>query len=86
VAQRIDLTCKELVELVTEYFENSLSPIDRERFESHLSGCNGCRNYLKQMKRTIDLVGRISEDAIPEESKITLLQTFRDWKQGHKDS
>ncbi len=30
-----ELTCQELVELVTEYLEGTLSPADRARFEAH---------------------------------------------------
>jgi anti-sigma factor RsiW len=53
---RSELTCQELVELVTDYFENELDPSDRARFERHVVACSGCTNYVRQMRQTIDLV------------------------------
>ncbi|HEY0604688.1 MAG TPA: zf-HC2 domain-containing protein, partial [Herpetosiphonaceae bacterium] len=59
-----DMTCKELVELVTGYLENALPDADRTRFEAHLQSCTGCRNYLQQMRQTIALVGSLPESSI----------------------
>jgi anti-sigma factor RsiW len=75
-----ELTCKELVEIVTDYLEDRLSPADRQRFEQHLLGCEGCSNYLDQMRETIRLVGRLSQDSIPASARERLLRTFREWK------
>ncbi len=74
------MTCKELVELVTEYLEGRLRPEDRTQFEAHVAACSGCANYFEQMRQTISLAGRLSEETIPEESKDELLRLFRDWK------
>ena len=75
-----NLTCKELVELVTEYFEDTLPPADRARFEQHLARCAGCTNYLDQMRRTIDMLGKLTEESIAPQAREELLQIFRDWK------
>lgn len=75
-----EMTCRELVELITDYLEGALRPEDRAQFEAHLAACSGCANYLEQMRRTISLAGRLSEEAIPEESRSELLRLFRDWK------
>jgi hypothetical protein len=48
-----ELTCKEIVELVTEYQSRALDADDCARFEQHLFGCTWCMTYLKQMERTI---------------------------------
>ena len=77
-----ELSCQELVELVTAYLEGALSSVDRDRFEAHLAICQGCRNYLDQMRKTIALAGRLSEEAIPAEASRQLLEVFRDWKRG----
>ena len=53
-----ELSCQELVELVTDYLEGAMSPEERERFEEHLDACGNCRRYLAQMRQTIRLVGR----------------------------
>jgi len=75
------LTCQELVELVTAYLEGTLPAADRARFEAHLAGCAGCRNYLEQMRRTIATLGKLTEETIPAGDRDTLLDLFRNWKQ-----
>jgi len=77
-----ELSCQELIELVTEYVEGTLSPAERARFERHLNVCTGCRHYLDQMRRTIQLVGALEEDDIPTDAKTHGLHVFRDWEQG----
>lgn len=77
-----ELTCQELVELVTEYLEGTLSPEDRGRFEAHLATCRGCRTYLEQMRQMITLLGRLTEEAISEEVKQEFLRAFHAWKRG----
>lgn len=74
------MTCQELVELVTMYIEMMLSSEERRRFETHLIGCQGCMNYLNQMRDTIHAVGTLREDGIPPETRDRLLDAFRDWK------
>jgi anti-sigma factor RsiW len=76
-----EMPCQELVELITEYLEGTLSAVDRQRFEEHLQSCRHCRNYLEQIRQTIRALGRLPEAAIPDNVKSELLQTFRDWKQ-----
>jgi anti-sigma factor RsiW len=51
-----DLSCRALVELVTEYLEGALSDGERVRFEAHLARCAGCEAYLEQVQATIALV------------------------------
>ena len=75
-----NMTCKELVELITDYLEGQLSDDVRIRVENHLSGCNGCTNYLEQMRQTIRLTGKLREEALSPQQRNDLLQLFRDWK------
>ena len=74
------MSCKELVELITEYLEGSLPPEDKARFEQHLAFCDWCRTYLEQMRLTIHTLGALSEESIPEDAKAGLLEVFRTWK------
>jgi anti-sigma factor RsiW len=76
------LACQELVEIITDYLEGALSPADRERFEAHIRGCEGCTAYLKQMRHTVAIVGRLREEDIPGPALEPLLVAFRTWKQG----
>ena len=74
------MTCKELVELVTDYLEGKLSNDVRMHFEDHLSGCTGCTNYLEQMRETIRLTGSLREENLSGQQKDDLLSLFHDWK------
>lgn len=76
-----ELTCQELVELITDYLEAALPDLERVRVEQHLSGCTGCRNYLAQMQQTIHTLGKLPEEAIPDSVRDELLTLFRGWKQ-----
>jgi predicted anti-sigma-YlaC factor YlaD len=76
------LTCGELVEIITEYLEGALSPVERARFDAHLDMCEGCRVYLDQMRLTIRAVGRLREEAISPQAKEALLGAFRTYKRG----
>lgn len=75
-----ELTCKELVELVTAYFEDALSADERLRFERHVSVCPGCSAYMEQMRQTITLVGELREQDVSPTAEQQLLQAFRGWK------
>jgi len=77
-AQR--LSCRELVDLLTAYLDGALDAGDRERFERHLSRCDGCSEYVQQMRKTITLVGALREDDIAVPVRESLLDAFRDWK------
>ena len=79
---RRDLTCKELVELVTGYLEGTLGARMRRRFERHLAACDGCTRYLAQMEATIRATGRLRDDQVTEEQKTVLLGAFRAWAAG----
>jgi anti-sigma factor RsiW len=82
VSTQVELTCKQLVELVTDYLEGVLPSEARLRFERHLDECDGCRAYLAQMETTIALVGRLTPEAIPPEAEAALLAAFREWRSG----
>jgi anti-sigma factor RsiW len=74
-----EMPCRELVELITEYLEDRLSPTDRSRFEAHLAECEACRTYLEQFRQTIRVLGRLPEESLSVEARNTLLAAFRDW-------
>ena len=74
------MTCKELVELVTDYLEGALPDADRVRFDEHLVGCPFCRTYLDQMRQTIRTLGRLPEEAIAPEALAELLARFKEWR------
>ena len=74
------LTCRELVELVTEYLEGALPDDEAARFEGHVDDCPDCSAYLGQLRRTITAVGALREDDLAGPAADTLLHAFRSWR------
>jgi anti-sigma factor RsiW len=58
---RPGLTCRELVELVTEELEGALSAVESARFHEHLAACEGCDAYLAQYLAAIAAVGALAD-------------------------
>jgi anti-sigma factor RsiW len=77
-----DVTCRELVELVTEYLDRTLPPPERARFERHVASCAGCAAHVRQLRAIVRAAGRLSERSIPDEARDRLLLAFRGWKRG----
>jgi anti-sigma factor RsiW len=76
-----DLSCEEVVELVTAYLDGALDDTDRTRFETHVVFCEGCDRYLDQMRGTIATVGELASENVAPEAMDDLLDAFRGWKQ-----
>jgi anti-sigma factor RsiW len=74
------MACNELVELVSDYIEGRLAPSDVVRFEGHLEICEGCRNSVDQMRKTIDALGHLPEESLPPGAREELLAAFRGWR------
>jgi hypothetical protein len=73
------LSCQELVELVTDYLEDALTPTERGRFDAHIAKCGGCTRYLEQLRETIRLTGTITTDDLTPAAERALLEAFSDW-------
>lgn len=76
------MACQELVELVTAYFDGSLSRTDRRRFRSHIDSCPNCTAYVEQMRVVIEASGRLTEDDLDPRARGELLEAFRGWREG----
>jgi anti-sigma factor RsiW len=76
------LSCQELVELVTDYLEGALPAAERARFEEHIGTCDGCSDYLNQMRRTVAVLGRLPRESVTSEAEAALRSAFRDWNSG----
>ncbi|MBL0215396.1 MAG: zf-HC2 domain-containing protein [Myxococcales bacterium] len=73
------LTCRQLTELVTDHLEGTMSLGNRLRFQMHLGMCKHCRAYLRQMKMTIETLGHLPTEPMPEGIRTELLQRFKGW-------
>ncbi|HEU5431486.1 MAG TPA: zf-HC2 domain-containing protein [Thermomicrobiales bacterium] len=76
------LTCQQLVEIVTDYLEESMPLAERELFDAHLAVCPGCVTYVDQMRQTIQAVGRVHVDMFDPSAQAELVMLFRAWKAG----
>ena len=76
----LHISCQEVVELVTDYVEQTLPADQAAVFEQHLNFCDGCVWYVDQVRKTIDTVGEVHVEDVPEETKAKLLTAFRDWR------
>ena len=74
------ITCREVVELVTDYLERGLDAGETSLVEQHLDVCDACVTYVDQMRLTIEAVGRIHEEDVSPETRERLLSAFRDWR------
>jgi predicted anti-sigma-YlaC factor YlaD len=81
------MTCRELVELVTDYLDGVLNSDAQQRFQDHLAMCDGCERYLDQFRVTIGALGEVPTSAVPvlpnpdlpDDMRAKLLIAFRDW-------
>jgi anti-sigma factor RsiW len=75
-----DLPCREVTEILDGYLDGTMPAGDRARLEAHLRSCEGCVNYLDQLRTTIRLTGTLSDGTLPPATTTALLDAFRAWK------
>lgn len=74
------LTCREVVELLSDYLDGALAPLERARVAEHLEMCPECTAYLAQLRTTIGALGRLREQDIPTPILARLVAAFRGWR------
>lgn len=76
-----EVTCREFVELVTDYWDDVLPEHRLELVEEHLVMCDWCKTYLDQMCATVEALPATSEpEPVPKATEEALVAAFRDWK------
>jgi predicted anti-sigma-YlaC factor YlaD len=74
------LTCRDIVQLVTDYLEGGMAPESRLQFERHVAVCPPCRGFLAQMRETVRVSGEVTEESLSPEAREHLLAAFRHWR------
>ncbi len=74
------LACQEVIELLTEYLEGTLSRRQRRRLETHLATCPNCSAYLEQIRVTIRLTGSIEPEDLSAQAVDELTELYRRWR------
>jgi len=82
MSAREDLTCREVVELVSSYLDDALEAEERSAVDAHLAGCEGCRIVLDEVRDTIRMTGMLTEEQLTDAQRETLLRAFRGWNEG----
>jgi anti-sigma factor RsiW len=60
-----EMHCIEVVEIVSDYLERTLSETERIRVEAHLARCGGCQAYVAQMRQTVAAMRSLDDEAAP---------------------
>jgi anti-sigma factor RsiW len=75
-----EMSCHELVGVVTDYLEGKLPEADRLRLEAHLAECPYCEEYIAQMRQTIEALGELPAEPLDLDKERELLDAFRGWR------
>jgi predicted anti-sigma-YlaC factor YlaD len=79
---RREIPCQEIVELITDYLQGTMSRSESRRLEAHLAGCENCSEYLRQMRVTIRASGMLREEDLTPETREEFAGMFRLWQSG----
>ena len=74
-----EVTCQQFVELITDYFEGTLSSRTLTQVEEHLVLCDSCGAYAEQMRATVLALRSLRErqELQPPEAVISVLRAKR---------
>ena len=78
--RRRALVCRDAVALMTAYLDGALTGRDRERLEAHLADCPHCSEYLEQLRITIDALGHVDVEQLPDDTVDDLVALYRSWR------
>ena len=53
---------------------------DTRAFEAHLEACDGCEEYLRQIKATIEILGRVQPEDLAPETREGLMELYREFR------
>ncbi len=59
------LSCRDVAALVTDELEGAVSESTRRRFEEHMSSCEGCRTFARQIEQTVAVLRTLPREDAP---------------------
>jgi anti-sigma factor RsiW len=76
------ISCREVVEIVTDYLEGALPADDLARLETHLAACDPCRVYIEQIRTTQRVAAAAEAEAelARRPDRDALLAAFREFR------
>ncbi len=73
------VVCQQLVEMVTDYLEGDLDPVEREAVQAHLRGCGHCAGYVQQVRRMLELTAGLARiGSVPPDLLESLSARYRE--------
>lgn len=76
------ISCREVVEIVTDYLDGALTAEDRARMDAHLEACPPCLLYVEQIRTTRRLAAEAEAELEQRPDREALLAAFRDFRRG----
>jgi hypothetical protein len=73
-----DLECRQIAELLGDYFDETLPSHLRELLEFHIDGCPPCVAFVNTYRGTIAATRTLPETPMPTELKKRLLSVLRE--------
>jgi anti-sigma factor RsiW len=73
----LDVACRQVVELVTDYLEGALPPRARAAVERHLQECPHCVEYVEQMRTAASSLRGVPVESISPAARAELVAAFR---------
>lgn len=61
-------SCREVVDLLSDYIAGDLSPEDVDGIRLHLNACTNCLNFLDSFKTTVKLTRSLRNENVPYEA------------------
>jgi anti-sigma factor RsiW len=74
------LTCRELVELITDYVEGALDVEQHAAVARHLRDCDECLRYASQLQQTGRVLASMPADELSASDRAALVATYREWR------
>jgi anti-sigma factor RsiW len=71
------MSCRQFVEIVTDYLEQQLDEARRLWTEEHLAECGACRTYLDQMRQTISALRGLGDATLGPAQRDRILAAMR---------
>lgn len=72
-----EIECRQIAELLGDYFDGSLPAHLRELLEWHIDGCQPCVAFINTYRETISVTRRLPEAPMPVELKKRLVAVVK---------
>lgn len=79
-----DIECRQIAELLGDYFDGTLPNHLRELLEFHIDGCPPCVAFVNTYRGTIAATRTLPETPMPTELKKRLLSVLREQRPSQK--